>query len=86
LTGEVLFRGRQEQDQIQLIYSLCGSELYEEADSFKYYEALKPQTTQVNRLRKHFYEKIPSIQESSHILDFLEKLLAVNPKDRMDVE
>ena len=55
LTGEILFKGKQELEQMELIYEMCGSELWPEVEFYKYYETMKPAKTYQYNLRNKLF-------------------------------
>lgn len=87
LLEEVLFRGDKEPREMELIYELCGSpnlETWPEASTLPNYAEFAPKKDYEYKLRTHMQVKRSDLSEE--VLDLLEKLLCLNPKNRYNTE
>lgn len=86
ITQEVLFPGDKEAKQIELIYEKCGTPdliTWSEVEKYKYFQDLRPKRYIERRLKQYLIQK-RDVDE--YTLDLIDKMLALNPKNRISAE
>ena len=88
LMGEPIFKGNNEKEQIQEIFTICGSpneNTWPGISLFPSYEYLMPKNTFDNNLKLFITSKSKSpIDDITY--DLIQKMLMVNPRDRISAE
>lgn len=77
LKKEPIFRGKDELDQMNLIYNVCGYESWQGCENLTNWSKFKPQKEFPRNIKKFFSKVDPDA------LDLLEKLLQLDPKKRL---
>jgi len=82
LLKKPIFPGKTEVDELDLIFSICGSidlEVFPEAKSYPYYNSFKH--TPKQRVLRHLFKDFPY-----DALELVDKLLNLNPNNRLNAE
>lgn len=88
LMGEPIFKGNNEKEQVQEIFTICGSpneNTWPGISLFPSYEYLMPRNTFDNNLKLSITSKSKSPIDDI-TFDLIQKMLMVNPKDRISAE
>eukprot|EP00242_Pyramimonas_sp_CCMP2087_P006856 CAMPEP_0198218084 /NCGR_PEP_ID=MMETSP1445-20131203/67268_1 /TAXON_ID=36898 /ORGANISM="Pyramimonas sp., Strain CCMP2087" /LENGTH=361 /DNA_ID=CAMNT_0043894975 /DNA_START=240 /DNA_END=1322 /DNA_ORIENTATION=- len=86
LVGKPILSGKNEMEQVNLIFQLCGSPTNEEwpgAQKLKYYHMFEPEKPFPRRVRQTF-KNHPNVTEKA--LDLIERLLSIDPKKRISAK
>eukprot|EP01132_Coremiostelium_polycephalum_P013201 gene13201-16105_t len=85
LSKKTLFPGRSTIDQLDKIYQICGTptkEIWPEAETLPHWDTLKPKKT-YKRILRDIYANENKAFFTTEALDLLDKLLCLNPKQRI---
>lgn len=88
LMGEPIFKGNNEKEQVQEIFTICGSpneNTWPGISLFPSYEYLMPRNTFDNNLKLSITSKSKSPIDDI-TFDLIQKMLMVNPRDRISAE
>jgi len=88
LVGKPVLAGKNEMEQVNLIFKLCGSpteDHWPEAQKLKYFHMFKPERPFKRRVREEFSaSRCPNVPPAA--LDLIDKLLCLDPSKRLSAK